>query len=93
MIAASRTVLVIGPAWSSDEAKATMPQREHAAIGRLEPGDAGEGGGLADRAAGVGAGGGKAEVGGHGGGRAARGAARRQLRASLPRRQGLTALP
>jgi hypothetical protein len=28
MIAASRTVLVIGPAWSSEEAKATMPQRE-----------------------------------------------------------------
>ena len=28
MIAASRTVLAIGPAWSSDEAKATMPQRE-----------------------------------------------------------------
>ena len=28
MMAASRTVRVIGPAWSSDEAKATMPQRE-----------------------------------------------------------------
>ena len=28
MIAASRTVRVIGPAWSSDEAKATIPQRE-----------------------------------------------------------------
>ena len=28
MMAASRTVLVIGPAWSSEEAKATMPQRE-----------------------------------------------------------------
>ncbi len=26
--AASRTLLVIGPAWSSEEAKATMPQRE-----------------------------------------------------------------
>ena len=26
--AASRTVRVIGPAWSSEEAKATMPQRE-----------------------------------------------------------------
>ena len=28
MIAASRTVFAIGPAWSSDEAKATIPQRE-----------------------------------------------------------------
>jgi hypothetical protein len=28
MIAQSRTDLVIGPAWSSDEAKATIPQRE-----------------------------------------------------------------
>ena len=28
MIAASCTVLVIGPAWSSDEAKAMIPQRE-----------------------------------------------------------------
>ena len=28
MIAASRTVLAMGPTWSSDEAKATMPQRE-----------------------------------------------------------------
>ena len=28
MIAASSTVRVIGPAWSSEEAKATMPQRE-----------------------------------------------------------------
>ena len=28
MIAQSRTVRAIGPAWSSDEAKATMPQRE-----------------------------------------------------------------
>jgi len=28
MIAASRTVAAIGPAWSSEEAKATMPQRE-----------------------------------------------------------------
>ena len=28
MIAASRTVFVIGPAWSSEEAKATIPQRE-----------------------------------------------------------------
>ena len=28
MIAASRTSRAIGPAWSSDEAKATMPQRE-----------------------------------------------------------------
>jgi hypothetical protein len=28
MIAASRTVRVIGPAWSSEEAKATIPQRE-----------------------------------------------------------------
>ena len=28
MMAASRTVRVIGPAWSSDEAKATTPQRE-----------------------------------------------------------------
>jgi len=28
MIAASRTVRVIGPAWSREEAKATMPQRE-----------------------------------------------------------------
>ncbi len=27
-IAASRTVRANGPAWSSDEAKATMPQRE-----------------------------------------------------------------
>ncbi len=27
-IAASSTVLAIGPAWSSEEAKATMPQRE-----------------------------------------------------------------
>ncbi|MNC93537.1 hypothetical protein D3C83_101900 [compost metagenome] len=27
-IAASRTVRAIGPAWSSEEAKATMPQRE-----------------------------------------------------------------
>ena len=26
--AASRTVLAIGPAWSSEEAKATVPQRE-----------------------------------------------------------------
>src|SRR5436190_2187022 len=28
MMAASRTVLAIGPAWSSEEANATMPQRE-----------------------------------------------------------------
>ena len=28
MIAASRTVLVMGPAWSSEEANATMPKRE-----------------------------------------------------------------
>jgi hypothetical protein len=28
MMAASRTVRVIGPAWSSEEANATMPQRE-----------------------------------------------------------------
>jgi len=28
MMAASVTDLVIGPAWSSEEAKATMPQRE-----------------------------------------------------------------
>jgi hypothetical protein len=28
MSAASRTLRVIGPAWSSDEAKATVPQRE-----------------------------------------------------------------
>ena len=27
-IAASRTDFAIGPAWSSDEAKATIPQRE-----------------------------------------------------------------
>jgi hypothetical protein len=27
-IAASSTVRAIGPAWSSEEAKATMPQRE-----------------------------------------------------------------
>src|SRR5262245_18872990 len=27
-MAASRTVLAMGPAWSSEEAKATMPQRE-----------------------------------------------------------------
>ena len=27
-IAASRTVRVIGPAWSREEAKATVPQRE-----------------------------------------------------------------
>ena len=27
-IAASRTLRAIGPAWSSEEAKATMPQRE-----------------------------------------------------------------
>ena len=29
MMAASFTVRVIGPAWSRDEANATMPQREH----------------------------------------------------------------
>ncbi len=28
-MAASVTVRAIGPAWSSDEAKATIPQREH----------------------------------------------------------------
>jgi hypothetical protein len=28
MIAQSRTSRAIGPAWSSEEAKATMPQRE-----------------------------------------------------------------
>ena len=28
MIAQSRTVRAIGPAWSSEDAKATMPQRE-----------------------------------------------------------------
>ena len=28
MIAVSRTLRAIGPAWSSEEAKATIPQRE-----------------------------------------------------------------
>src|ERR1700679_2277766 len=36
-MAASRTVLVMGPAWSSDEAKATMPKREQRPYVGLRP--------------------------------------------------------
>ncbi len=46
-----------------------------AAVGRLDAGDAAERGRLADRAAGVGAGGARCQACGHGGGAAARGAA------------------
>src|SRR4051812_44263533 len=37
-IAASRTVRAIGPAWSSEEAKAMMPQREQRPWVGLRPG-------------------------------------------------------
>ena len=59
-----------------------------AAVGRLDADDAGEGGRLADRAAGVGAGGAEHEVGGDRGSRAARGAAggeRRGVAGAPPR--------
>ncbi len=37
MIAASRTVRVIGPAWSSEDANATVPQREQRPYVGLRP--------------------------------------------------------
>ena len=51
-----------------------------APVGGLDAGDAGKGGGLADRTAGIGAGGRKTQIGRHRGGGAARRAARRQRR-------------
>jgi hypothetical protein len=46
-IALSMTVRVMGTTWSSEEAKATTPEAGNAAVGRLHPDDAAEGGGLA----------------------------------------------
>ena len=83
-IAQSRTVRAIGPAWSRDEAKATVPQRETAPVGRLDPDRAGEGGRLADGAAGIGGGGAEAEPRGHRRGGAARRAAGHERRVGSP---------
>ena len=65
-----------------------------AAIGRLQADGAGDGGGLADRAAGVGAGGGEAQIARHRGRRTAGRTARHQIGvANLARRQGLNTGP
>ena len=50
-MAQSRTVLVIGPTWSSDQERGTTPLAADQPVGRLQPDHAAEGRRTADRAA------------------------------------------
>ena len=68
-----------GPGLIQRRGKGDDAETRAAAISRLQPDPAGDGGGLADGAAGVGAGGGQAEIGGNGGGRTAGRTARHQI--------------
>ena len=93
MIAASRTVLAIGPGLIERRRERDDAPARAAAVGRLDADGAGQRRRLADRAAGIGRGGGEAEIGGDGRRRAARRAAGHELvGVSLPslplRRQG-----